>query len=151
MSLLLASKTHWNLPKDSKDQTMLQKRKYANFQVQGLKHKSKICKNTENKALFFFFFYQKAPSSSLDSWLPSISRWSPLKVFAQVIFPLLTLTTRSSVWKLIKKMPLFSLYWFLVQQQTRTNRLQKFSSLYSNISVEESECTPAFWDPLKVA
>ena len=36
------------------------------------------------------------------SWLSSISKWSPLKVFSPVILLLLTLRMRSLVWNLIK-------------------------------------------------
>ena len=34
----------------------------------------------------------------LDSWLPSIPKWSPVKAFSPVILFLLTLKTQSLVW-----------------------------------------------------
>ena len=49
--------------------------------VYGLKHGPQICRNTQNK--FFLLF--------LDSWLPSIPKCSPLKVFSQVLLVLFTL------------------------------------------------------------
>ena len=46
-------------------------------------------------------------------------------------------------------MPVISLYWFAVQQQTSTSRRQKSSSVYSKFSVEQSELTPG--SGLKIA
>ena len=44
-------------------------------------------------------------------------------------------------------MPVISLYWFAVQQQTSTRRRQKSRSIYSKFSVEENELTPSFQNP----
>ena len=48
-------------------------------------------------------------------------------------------------------MPVISLYWFAVQQQTSTYRRQKSGSIYLKFSVEVNELTPSFQNPQKVA
>ena len=132
MRFFLAFKTYRKWLKNCKNQTMLEKHKYMYFAVWGLKHCSQICKNTQNKV----------SSPLLDPWLPSIPKWSPLKVFSAIILLLLTLRTRSSVWNL-KKTPAISLYWFAAQQQTGTCRRQTSGSIYSKFSGKENEVFPS--------
>ena len=48
-------------------------------------------------------------------------------------------------------MTVTSLYWFAAKQQTSTGRRHKSSSVYSKFSVEESELTRGFYNPLEVA
>ena len=87
-SLFLASKPYWKLLKKCKNQTV--------FVFRGLRVKALVTNlKTHTKKVF---------SSLLNSWLPSISKWSPFKVFLQVISILLNLRTRSFVWNLENKM-----------------------------------------------
>ena len=137
MNSLLASKTTGNGLKIAKTKQCL---KNIHIHISQLKHWPQIIKNTQDKVF----------SSLLNPCLPSISKWSPLKVFSSVILLLLTLRTCSSVWNL-KKMSVISVYWFAVQQQTSTERFQKSRSFYSKFSAEENELTPSFQNPQEMA
>ena len=93
---------------------MLKKRKNTCFAVQGLKHWSRISKNTQNKVF----------SSLFDPWLPSISKSSPSKMFPPVILLLLTQKNADN---------------FTVQQQNSRCRRQISGPIYLKFSVEENE------------
>ena len=58
---------------------------------------------------------------------------------------------RTLWFEISKIMPVISLYWFAAQQITSTYRRQKSCSIYWKFSVEWSELTRSFQNPLEVA
>ena len=59
---------------------------------------------------------------------------------------------KSFLWfKISKKLPVISLYWFTAQQQTGTWRRKKSHSVYTNLSLEENKLPSIFENPQEMA
>ena len=69
-------------------------RKTYIYVFRGLRVKARVTNLQKHPTNFF--------PSLLDSWLPSVPKWSPLKAFSLVLLVLLTQWTRSSVSNLWK-------------------------------------------------
>ena len=106
VGLVLVPKTNRKRHKTCKNQTMFEKLKYPYFAVYGLIHRSKIYPNNWNNvfpSLFefchYFAVYALIHESQIygnnennllpllfESQLPSVAKWSPLKVFSRVTY-----------------------------------------------------------------
>ena len=128
VSLIPAPKNNRKLFKTCKNQTWFGKRECTLSFSLGLKHKSRLCRRTKNRAF----------SSCSDLLLPPSPQESWMKAFSGA--SLVSLSVPSALFfKILQKGTVLLLYWFAAWQQFSTSRQQKHGSYYLKVNAQFSE------------